>query len=90
MANTIIFVSRGHTQYMVFDFIDILKNFRRLVIRYEYHAYNFLGLVQSGYAIILYYFGFFEMASNRSLIPINLLLTLFMRISAFAKLSMAV
>ena len=30
-----------------------LQNFRRLVVRYEYHAENFLGLVQLGCAIIL-------------------------------------
>ena len=30
-----------------------LQNFRRLVVRYEYHAENFLGLVQLGGAIIL-------------------------------------
>jgi len=31
-----------------------LQNFRRLVVRYEYHAENFLGLVQLGCAIILF------------------------------------
>jgi len=30
-----------------------LQNFRRLVVRYEYHADNFLGMVQLGCAIIL-------------------------------------
>jgi transposase len=30
-----------------------LQNFRRLVVRYEYHAENFLGLVQLGCAKIL-------------------------------------
>jgi transposase len=30
-----------------------LQNFRRLVVRYEYHADNFLGFVQLGCAIIL-------------------------------------
>jgi len=30
-----------------------LQNFRRLVVRYEYHAENFLGMVQLGCAIIL-------------------------------------
>jgi len=30
-----------------------LQNFRRLVVRYEYHAENFLGLVQLAWAIIL-------------------------------------
>jgi len=30
-----------------------LQNFRRLVVRYEYHAENFLGLLQLGCAIIL-------------------------------------
>jgi transposase len=40
-----------------------LQNFRRLVVRYEYHAENFLGLVSS--VVPLYYFVYFEMASNR-------------------------
>jgi transposase len=30
-----------------------LHNFRRLVVRYEYHANNFLGMLQLGCAIIL-------------------------------------
>jgi len=30
-----------------------LHNFRRLVVRYEYHAANFLAFVQLGCAIIL-------------------------------------
>ena len=30
-----------------------LQNFRRLVVRYEYHADNFLGFVQLGCAIIM-------------------------------------
>ena len=30
-----------------------LQNFRRLVVRYEYHAANFLGFVQLGCIIIL-------------------------------------
>jgi transposase len=30
-----------------------LQNFRRLVVRYEYHADNFLGMVQLGCSIIL-------------------------------------
>jgi transposase len=30
-----------------------IQNFRRLVVRYEYHADNFLGMVQLGCAIIL-------------------------------------
>jgi transposase len=30
-----------------------LQNFRRLVVRYEYHAENFLGMVQLGCIIIL-------------------------------------
>ena len=30
-----------------------LQNFRRIVVRYEYHADNFLGMVQLGCAIIL-------------------------------------
>ena len=30
-----------------------LQNFRRLVVRWEYHADNFLGFVQLGCAIIL-------------------------------------
>jgi transposase len=30
-----------------------LQNFRRLVVRYEYHAENFLGMVQLGCAIML-------------------------------------
>jgi transposase len=30
-----------------------LQNFRRLVVRYEYHADNFLGMLQLGCAIIL-------------------------------------
>jgi len=33
-----------------------LQNFRRLVVRYEYHAENFLGMVQLGCAIILFRF----------------------------------
>jgi transposase len=42
-----------------------LHNFRRLVVRYEYHADNFLGMVQLGCAIIL--LRFFKMASNQKL-----------------------
>jgi transposase len=30
-----------------------LQNFRRLVVRYEYHADNFLGMIQLGCSIIL-------------------------------------
>ena len=30
-----------------------LQNFRRLVVRYEYHADNFLGMLQLGCAVIL-------------------------------------
>ena len=30
-----------------------LQNFRRIVVRYEYHVENFLGMVQLGCAIIL-------------------------------------
>jgi transposase len=30
-----------------------LYNFRRLVVRYEYHAANFLGMVHLGCAVIL-------------------------------------
>ena len=30
-----------------------LQNFRRLVVRYEYHADNFLGMLQLGCSIIL-------------------------------------
>jgi transposase len=30
-----------------------LQNYRRLVVRYEYHADNFLGMLQLGCAIIL-------------------------------------
>ena len=30
-----------------------IQNFRRLVVRYEYHAENFLGLLQLGCSIIL-------------------------------------
>ena len=30
-----------------------LQNFRRIAVRYEYHADNFLGMVQLGCAIIL-------------------------------------
>jgi transposase len=30
-----------------------IQNFRRLVVRYEYHVENFLGMVQLGCAIIL-------------------------------------
>ena len=30
-----------------------IQNFRRLVVRYEYHADNFLGMVQLGCSIIL-------------------------------------
>ena len=30
-----------------------MQNFRRLVVRYEYHAENFLALVQLGFSIIL-------------------------------------
>jgi len=30
-----------------------LHNFRRIVVRYEYHAENFLGMLQLGCAIIL-------------------------------------
>jgi hypothetical protein len=37
------------------------QNFRRLVVRYEYHAKNILSIVQLGCAIIL--LRFFEMVS---------------------------
>ena len=37
-----------------------LQNFRRIVVRYEYHAVNFLGMVQLGCSIIL--LRFFEMS----------------------------
>lgn len=40
-----------------------LQNFRRLVVRWEYHADNFLGFVQLGCAIIL--LQLFEMASSK-------------------------
>ena len=30
-----------------------LQNFRRLVVRYEYHLHNFLGMVQLGCIVIL-------------------------------------
>jgi transposase len=30
-----------------------MQNFRRLVVRYEYHVENFLALVQLGFSIIL-------------------------------------
>jgi len=30
-----------------------LQNFRRIVVRYEYHAENFLGMVQLGCTVIL-------------------------------------
>jgi transposase len=30
-----------------------LQNFRRIVVRYEYHAENFLGMVELGCAVIL-------------------------------------
>jgi len=39
-----------------------MQNFRRLVVRYEYHADNFLALVQLGFSIIL--LRFFEMACS--------------------------
>ena len=31
-----------------------MQNFRRLVVRYEYHVDNFLGLVQLGFSMILF------------------------------------
>ncbi|MGD8343171.1 MAG: IS5/IS1182 family transposase, partial [Desulfobacterales bacterium] len=34
-------------------FIAWLHNFRRLVVRYEFHAQNFLGMLQLACAIIL-------------------------------------
>ena len=40
-----------------------LQNFRRLVVRWVYHADNFLGFVQLGCAIIL--LQLFEMASSK-------------------------
>lgn len=30
-----------------------LQNFRRLIVRYEYHDFNFLGFVQLGCMVIL-------------------------------------
>ncbi len=33
-----------------------LQNFRRLVVRYEYHVENFLGMLQLGCALILFRF----------------------------------
>ena len=40
-----------------------LQNFRRIVVRYEYHDENYLGFVQLGFLLILYR-AYFEMASS--------------------------
>ena len=42
-----------------------LQNFRRLVVRYEYHVENFLALVYLG--CIKTFYGFFEMAYSEML-----------------------
>lgn len=43
-------------RWKVERFFAWLQNFRRLVVRYEYHADNFLGMIQLGCAIILFRF----------------------------------
>ena len=40
-------------RWKVERFFAWLQNFRRIVVRYEYHTDNFLGMVQLGCAIIL-------------------------------------
>ena len=49
-------------RWKVERFFAWLQNFRRLVVRYEFHAENFLSFIQLGCAIIL--LRFFEMASR--------------------------
>jgi transposase len=44
---------RYRRRWKVERFFAWLQNFRRIVVRYEYHASNFLGMVQLGCAIIL-------------------------------------
>ncbi|MFO8111177.1 MAG: IS5 family transposase [Desulfosalsimonadaceae bacterium] len=44
---------RYRRRWKVERFFAWLQNFRRVVVRYEYHAENFLGMVQLGCAIIL-------------------------------------
>ena len=40
-------------RWKVERFFAWLQNFRRIVVRYEYHADNFLGMVQLGCSMIL-------------------------------------
>lgn len=44
---------RYKRRWKVERLIAWLQNFRRLVVRYEYHAQNFLGFVQLGCIVIL-------------------------------------
>jgi transposase len=44
---------RNRRRWKVERLFAWLQNFRRLVVRYEYHAENFLGLLKLGCAIIL-------------------------------------
>jgi transposase len=44
---------RYKRRWKVERFFAWLHNFRRLVVRYEYHAENFLGMIQLACAIIL-------------------------------------
>ena len=43
-------------RWKVERFFAWLQNFRRLVVRYEFHAENFLSFIQLGCAIILFRF----------------------------------
>jgi transposase len=44
---------RYHRRYKVERLFAWLQNFRRLVVRYEYHLENFLGFVHLGCILIL-------------------------------------
>jgi transposase len=44
---------RYKRRYKVERLFAWLQNFRRIAVRYEYHAENFLGMVQLGCAVIL-------------------------------------
>ena len=44
---------RGKSRWKVERLFTWLQNFRRLVVRYEYKAENFLGMVQLGCIVIL-------------------------------------
>jgi transposase len=44
---------RYRRRWMVERLFSWIQNFRRLVVRYEYHAENFLGFVHLGCILIL-------------------------------------